>query len=687
MPDGTVVEMPDQLDPALGTRLRAFHNAQAAPVTAPPPPEEPSLLSRAGSALADSPPVKVAAEGRDVLFALPELIAEGATHVGAKALSGIAGLAGASPDTMHSIQEGLTYEPRTNTAKSIKSGLGAVTDAVSNLAPVKAVDDAVNRLPDTPRDIVHGVEEAAPDVAALLGARVPGMPKGAPKAAPVVEGAAKATQADTLGTLRAAGYRFRPSDVKAMDPGAKVSGLKRESLQEPAALKKDLTLHNSTIDNKLATEELGIKNLSDKSFEEARKPHFEVYDKANEAAKLAPSADYTAALDTAQQRAGLKSGASVTETISALRRNARKRARSDDIKVNKEGEADQAAADSLESALDDSLATQGDAKLTADYRASRQALAKIHDVESVTRGQQIDPQKLRQLDQRSPGRLTGRLKIIADAADMAGNVVRHPQKATGVRSSVKAEGVFSAVKDVARGAVSKLPGMNVASPGFQSRAFGREATAGERTSFKDYGRRPEVVPPMQVPAPQLGTGDVPFTPTAGVTPPLANSLAGDLALAPDPVPNAQLLPDAPSMMTADIIPPVRTEPPVLYPQRTTGLPPEVFPTPPRDTIDFTPSMPQGAVLAEDFGFAPRPGDGVPFDLEWQSPNMAAQMAPDLSMLPPDIAEQLGLTVDTPQPSLMTPVKEPVPFGPRVQLEAPPGKVGKAPSAKKPKGKK
>lgn len=665
-------------------RAAAASPAAAPPVKIAPTAEpEPDMSTPGGRlAMAASMPGKIAATGRDVLFAAPELLAEGVSHVGAKALSGLAGMAGASPDTMHSIQDALTYEPRTQTANAVKRGVGAATEAVSNLAPVKAVDKAVNDLPDGARTVVQGVEEAIPDVAALAGARMPGMPRGAVKpSGAVVEGAAKATQDDTLGALRAAGYRFRPSDVQAMKPGEKVPGLRRESLQEPSALKKDLTLHNSTVDNKLATEELGVKNLSAKSLDDAKKPHFEVYDQANEAANLAPSAEYKSALDSAQKRAGLDSNATVTESISALRRNARKRARSDDIKVNQEGEADLAAADALENELEKTLTAQGDEKLISAYRDSRQALAKIHDVETVTRGQQIDPQALRKLDKRSPGRLNGRLKLIADAADMASNVVKHPQKATGVRSSVKSEGVFSMVKDAARGAVSKLPGMDVSRPGFQAGAFGREATPAERSSFADYGRRPENIPRTPEPAPQLGAGNVDFSPTGGVTPSIAGDMAGDLALAPEPVPNAQPLPDAPSMLTADIIPPMRAEPPVLMPPRVPGQPPTVYPPTARDTIDFTPSMPQGAAMAEDFGFAPRPGDGAPYDLEWQPPSMASQMTGDQALalgLPDDLVSQFGLDVGTRQPSRMAPSSADPVAGPRVQLEAPAGRIGKAP---------
>lgn len=572
-------------------------------------------------------------------------------------------------EAMASAKDYFTYKPHTDAGQAMDASLNKGANAA--LAPVvtpiaNAADSAakaVGKVSPTAEEALREAPsalEAAGVIAPMVGPARAAIGAAADTA---VAGAAKASQADVLGTLRAAGYRFRPSDVQAMDPGAKVPGLRRESLQEPAALKKDLTLHNSTIDKKLATEDIGVKDLSEKSFNDAKKPHFEVYDKANEAANLAPSADYKTALQAAQDRAGLDSTASATESISALRRNARKRGRSDDIKVNKEGEADQAAADSLEEALGKSLAAQGDEKLMSDYQSARQALARIHDVESVTRGQQIDPQGLRKIDERNPGRLNGNLKIIADAADMAKNVVRHPQNATGVRSSVKSEGIFSMAKDAARGAISKLPGMDVSRPGFQNK-FGREATPTERQSFADYGRKPQVIPAPPPARPQLGTGNIDFTPTGGVTPAAANSLASDLGLAPEAVRNPQVLPEAPSRMVAETPPPIRGD------------------------INFTPSQPQAAALAQDFGFAPAhdAGDSIP----WQAPDMSHQMAGELSRalgLPEDLISQLGLSVDTPQPSLMTPVKEPVPFGPRVELEHPPGKVGKSPTRraeKKPK---
>lgn len=638
---------------------------------------------------------------------IPGAIAYAGTAIKNAALAGTDTLGLTTPaprarprEVMAATKQAFTYEPRTAAGQAIDATGNAATNATVGavLAPVaNAADRMATRVGETSpfaeemlreapsaleaagviapgiaplRAAMSGVGGAAERAAVATAERVGTAAKG--KAPPafdpttgggIVEGAAKASNEDTLGTLRAAGYRFRPSDVKAMKPGEKVPGLRRESLQEPSALKKDLTLHNSTVDRQLATEAIGTKDLSAKSFAEAKKLHFETYDAANAALyKTQPPADFTDAVSTARGRAGFapEDSPTTTQVISALRKQERKGLLSDDTVKQHAAKADGRAADALEDAMEARLAALGEEKLHADYKASRQALAQIHDVETVTRGQQINPQKLREIDKRNPGRLNGPLKIIADAADMASNVVRHPQKATGVRSSVKGEGLFSAIKDVGRAGLSKVPGMNVAAPGFQSRAFGREASATERGTFADYGRRPEVVPRTPEPGPQLGAGNIDFAPAGGVTPPYANTLAGDLALAPEPVQNAQLLPDAPSMMFADTPPPIRGD------------------------IDFTSSMPQSAALAEDFGFAPRPGDGVPYDLEWQPPNMAQQMAPDLSMLPPDIAQQLGLSVDTQQPSLMTPVAEPVPYGPRVQLERPPGRVGKAPSRKGPK---
>jgi hypothetical protein len=496
MPDGTVVEMPDQLDSELGTRLRAFSDHEA--VKANP------TEGAAWRTDEDAPKGFYAVTGDDgsktlrrergigdTLMDLPGVGAAlhataGAVNTGLKALGGLKGLV-TGDVSMPKVELPQGNDPVTRALGAVQAGAEKVA------API---DRAVENLPDGARTIVQSAEEAIPDVAGVLGARVPLKAGAAALKEAAVSGAAKASQGDVIGTLRAAGYKLRPSDVQAMKPGERVPGTRRESLQDPAALRKDFTLENQATTTKLAAEDLGATgktSLMQTDYDKLRQPHFKVYEDVEKAVSASPSESMQAAYEAAKTRTGFKptDKPSTTQVIGALRRQEVKRARSEDVATNREGQLDRDAADTLEDQLEAQLKASGNQQLYTDYVASRRALAKIHDYETATRGGQVDAQKLFRMDQKNPGRFTGNAKIIADAGGYAKNVVRHSQGATGTRSSVKSEGVFSAIKDAGRGLLGKIPGLDVTADGFQNN-FGREAvTPAERSSFRDYGKRPE----------------------------------------------------------------------------------------------------------------------------------------------------------------------------------------------------
>lgn len=570
------------------------------------------------------------------------------------------GVTDAEPSqVMHAIADPLTHKPTSRSAQLVERGaktlLKPIVTKAAELGDEAAT--AVGKVSPTGETLMREAPAALNAAAGLLPVTAAARPlaEAATAARTTVQGAAKATQDDVLGTLRAAGYKFRPTDIQAMKPGEKVPGISREGLKEPAALKKDITLENQATTTKLAAEDLGLKNkkqLMASDYEKLRKPHFDKYDEVNAALyKTEPPPEFTQTVDAARTRAGFEptDKPSTTQVISALRKQERKGMLSDDTVKQHAAKADGRAADSLEDAAASRLEALGEDTLHSEYQASRQALAKIHDYEAATRGGQVDAQRMRALDKRSSGRMTGNAKIISDAADYSKNVVRHSQNATGVSSSVKADTMIGTAKKVGGKLISKLPGMDVTRPGFQNK-FGREATEGERASFKDYGKRAERVAPLPAKPQQPGAGSVDFTETPGVAP--ARSLASELELAPEPVQNAQALPEAPDMLSADTVPPVRGD------------------------IDFQPSPEPLQSLAGELGLVPDTAPvGVAMPRFMRERLSAEQMAPDLSLLT-DLAEQLGLRVDTPQPSLMTPVAEPEPFGPRVALEQPPGRVGK-----------
>lgn len=690
-------------------RHRAEQEAKAAPVA--PPVAAPVAAPAADPSLAMAP-IGGLENLATLATGIPASIAGGVAYGGAAI--GKAFGADVDPATVQrNTTKALTYAPISDSGKAGEAKVGEILSPI--VAPVaSALDEGATAIGKVSPTAETFVREAGPAAQAALSV-VPGvgmakglLAKGASAAeAATVEGAG-GLGGSNVENLRAAGYKVRPTDVKATDPGAKVPGVIREGMQGSGELKKDFGLHNQTVTTKLAAEDLGLKNtnkITPEDFETVRKPAIATYEEAGKTAgKFAPSEKYHAALDNiasdkamgpkvraeiaehaAQFKYAEMNGPDTIKEISALRRKSTGQIRSKDVNTQELGYANRRIAGAMEDEIAQRLEGSGSGDLVTKFRDARTTLAKSHDIQSATKAGQVDAAVIGKLSKRDPGKMTGPLKIIADAHDTAPQVMQHSTKLTGVGSSIKSDSLFGAAKSIAGKAVSKLPGMDIGRAGFQNK-FGRTATEGERSYFDSAGKTERFAPAREAP-PQFDQVD--FQPSPGVMPSGAlgnsrlnaresgalpgeqmdalqwkvggNTLASDLELAPDYVPNAQAFPDAPDMMTADTPAPVR------------------FP----DAVDFTPQLsPKVQQLAAELGLIE---DMAPDGLPYKPPTMAGSMAGDLSLDVPQLADQLGLQVDTPQPSLMTPVKEPVPFGPRVQLEAPPGKVGHAKKGKPRRG--
>lgn len=609
----------------------------------------------------------------DALSSLPpvgimETITEGVTGGLSKAASGFAGLfkgategRDAAADTVRQVQEDYTYEPVSSSAADIKSGLASMLGLADPIA--EPIQRGIDKLPDGAATIVNAAVEAAPEVLPLAASMRPAaaaVKARAPKKAepPPAEISPKVKE------LRQAGYTFRPSDVEAVSPGSKPPGRFAESLNDPSDLKRHSTKTHQQVTTRLAAEELGLKNttaLTDREFNKVKAPHVKVYDEAETALnRVAPPPEFKALLQEATDRAKFKPGTkpTVTRTIGALRRRATKQIQAKDVATQEAGYADQAMADRLEEAFGARLEALGDEKAFKKYQESREAFAKIYNIETATRAGQVDAHAIYKQKKRG-AKLTGRLSIIADAAEHIPNTTRH-SLSTATGGIPKADTVAGVVKNVATSALRKTPGMkkylDVRSPEFQNR-LGPEGDEARRSYFGDRGRKQPPVEAPAPPVPQLGTETLEFVPGAAPRPGVrapdpdptlpSAELARDLGLMPDPVPNAQMLPDAPDMLTADTVPPIRGD------------------------IDFEPSAPPLAQtmaqeLELDRQMAPA-GDMI----EWAQPNLADLLVGDQRILPDqlNLGDQIGFNLDT----MYSPLMEQRPLG---DLIAPPGSVGK-----------
>lgn len=495
--------------PAMEDTLPGSPEEAAARAAQPPAqtPPEPGLWDRLTGAFKDDPIVAMWAD------ALPTM-AKGAPEVALNAVNNaiVAGGAGlTAPLVAQSDDDAANYvndfmaentrQPTGESAKRLTNALGAA------LAPA---EDIKNTLGDTTLEATGSPAAAtaahmAPDaLLTLLGAE--GASAGA-KAIP------KALKADTpvspmVENLRAADIRMRPSDIKALHPRADVPGTFREKFADAPELKKDMTLHNQDRVTTLAGEELGVEigvsGLDDAAFAKAREPHGATYDMVENVLRDKPMSPETVstfreALDSIKLELPRGEKLSLVGVLGKLRKRAAKRIQSDNPEMEAKGFADRNMADALEDRLEAELDAAGEPQLFTEYKDARQAFAKINDVETATRGGQVDAGIVKKLGEKG-AKLSGRLKLIADAADAIPNVTKH-SSTTAARAGGEIESSREGmVKSLLKAGVRKIPGMDVGSERFQ-RTLGLPDK--ERTSY--YGRDNSVEP---LPDPSQGGLDL-----------------------------------------------------------------------------------------------------------------------------------------------------------------------------------
>lgn len=499
----------------------------------PPAAEEPSVWEKFKSNLAEDPILGMWGHGLStVAQGAPEVAMNAFGNTGVLAAAGLTApfVSNDAEDSANFIKDFSHENMRAPQGESAKELTGALGEAFEPLQNIKS------KLGDTTLEATGSPELAtAADMLPDLGAALLGGEGAAAGTADLSKQALKADRVvnPKVGDLRAADIRLRPSDVRAMTPGAKkVPGEFRERFADAPELKKDTTLHNQQRMTDVAAKDIGTKDITDKSLDAAEKPHIAKYQLAEDVIGELPKeravpefvTAYREAVDSAKLPKGEDSG--VTRVIGALRRRAATRARSNDVKTEEAGYADADMADRLEEQFGKQLEAAGEPQLLQQYRDARQALAKIHDVRMTTRADQIDASKLYQLNQKSEGRrLTGGLKLIADASEYAPNVTGHSLK-TAARAGGEVEGskaglIKSGIKKVVR----SIPGMDVGAEGFQ-RSLGLPDEA--RTSY--YGRDPDIAPPREPQQSGLDLREVlELQPPPGVSRPMVNGAPQDTA--------------------------------------------------------------------------------------------------------------------------------------------------------------
>jgi hypothetical protein len=668
-----------------------------------------------------------------------ELAMQALTGYASKAAGGLAGAASlpfVGPEraagVVHSVEEAGTYQPRSDAAKAATEQLGGI------VAPVLgAAGRQTAKLGNAGETIVNAAAEAIPDVLPLGAALRPAAR--AARAAAAVEGAAAPAAPISETTTQAIdrGWNLRPSDVEKANPAAKgkVPGTTRQTLQNQGKLHSDAVLENQAKATDIGGREIGVEKATEilpKHLDELRIPHNKNYETAGKAAGNFADKSLEGDLESVwkavspednQQLAVMKiakvynpeglSGPSLVKSIQKLRIDAAKGMNSTGTRDQIIGAAKKVIANKLEDALARRLDTMGDKQVVTAFRDSRQALAKIHNVEDSLTGGQIDPQKVLKL-REAGAPLTEGLNEIADMAEKFPDVVRsaHGTSTGGGLPHTKTGVIGSTVGALVR----KIPGLDVSTPGFRQKISaagkGQQAAAGDafnkvkpaKPVESNQGRQPDMIgPDMAVPPtteiPQGALGEHPaflrdgVRPSApGVADPLAGGLGDQLeAFGPRPTEELTLqnvpgsAPRIPMRNTAgpteEMIGPdyalARPEGEVGLVHANLGDQLEAFGVPPDKALTLLhpegvtpprPAMPpspvrQEIMIGDELALSHPPGAvGVPSPL----PNPANELGDQLTMFGQPPPEALALT---PPPGIPAPVMPAA-----MQKKAPPKKA-------------
>lgn len=416
MPDGSVVDMPDQMDPALGARLRAFQSNYKPP---PAPETTGGAIKKAADIVGSNTPGIPALEN---------------------IVSGITGGIGSLLDTVTGAQPGthnIAYQPRTTAGKAMQADVGAAT------APVLGgVAKGIANTGLDPEDIGGSNQQALEEE---LKTRIPEA-LGAVGTVTGAGGLAKGPLA-----ARAAG-----AAEAAAEPSAQL-GL-RTAEASPIARsiagssgREALNLQNHQVGNSVAGAQAGVPHGTDLSYdtlEEARGAPNAIYGRVAQNLPTAPlSPNASAAVQSAgganritqgtpdaiTNIQGLKNqllepgrsftGDQVVNESRGLRQEGGTNIASDDVSKQQLGKAQLDMARGLEQHIADSLPPNGTTSLD-QFQAARTALAKNYAVQSALRGPHVDLQALARVQRGDPGLLTGDMKTLADFAN------EHPEVST-----------------------------------------------------------------------------------------------------------------------------------------------------------------------------------------------------------------------------------------------------------------
>lgn len=423
MPDGTTVDMPDQLDPQLGQRLRAFQQVQ-------------SISSGVRNSV-NSLPGQLAGAAEiagNAIENVPSTVAHGLIDLYHR-LTGQAGAPNAA-DNYH-VPVGAAGQQLGQ-----QIGQSALVQALSHAGG--ALDTGIGQISPTAQDVLHQMNTVVGDVGDV--AQV------VPVAGAVNEGinAARAAAAAAKAAAPAAGSAA-DIGLRATSDLGPVAKTAAGGSAQPA-----LQIHHQTIGNTVAGSEAGVApgtTLNNDVLASAREAPSAVY---NRVAAALPDSALGPDAQAAVKSAGLPEGGRVSQgspqaqpqiealrgqlldqtpktgeqwvnELRGLRQEGYTNVGSDDVSNQQLGQAQLDMARAIEGHIGQTLPANADVDL-AQFQAARTALAKNHAVQGALRGNDVDLQALARIQRSDPGLLSGGLQTLADFANENPQTTRLPNR-------------------------------------------------------------------------------------------------------------------------------------------------------------------------------------------------------------------------------------------------------------------
>jgi hypothetical protein len=412
MPDGAVVDMPDQLTPELGSRLRAFQTGKK--------PETDTSFGHMALGAGENAAAAIGNVIPGIANAATDFVSRGTGHGGFTPVP-----------TFPVGQAGKDFGE--TSANALTEGIDRLSHGVGDALTSGA--GATKDFADTHPKTMNAVHMAG-DAAALI----PGV-KGLGVAASDTAGAARGFRS-LLG-----GDGFDTEGAVGNDASGLRSGAGQDVAKAVAgdSGKHALQEHNQQVGNTIAAGEanhVAEAPLSYEATKAARQGPNDVYtrvganlpegqlDQAAQEAIASTGAGnkLVTASETAQKQIdNLKSqlqnksftGDQLIDNLRSLRQEGYKRAGSEDVDQQAVGNAQLDLARALEGHVERNLPKGGDVTVQ-DFQAARKALAKNHAVEGALHGPDVDLKAVARMQRADPHMLDGGLKDIADFANGEG---------------------------------------------------------------------------------------------------------------------------------------------------------------------------------------------------------------------------------------------------------------------------